>query len=412
MSHSSAQWKALILAYPLYGLLADGAAVEQDEVEFFLEEAVPRLQAAFPSVEVAGEEDGGTSSSSAAARRRPAWRLKVPLGLDQLLSFLFGVSSTPPPPASRPVKGKKPEAEVKSFTASERILLRLCAKERCRVDEYHRLLQETQGELRHFRSDFQHSTGMTGGSDSSHHQFQKVNGEMKRFQYDPLPPSTAVIDDRVLQEGTSTPSTANAMSDVNTSNTTSSAVAAPAPLAALPTCDGCFESTGDLYRCANCHGYRHEACGGPHPPSDGSRESPLLFCKACTRAMRLSSESSSDSELRSSTSSDEREELGSVGSTDSSLSGFIVDSDEDDEEEEEEEEELLPPKRKRARALPSHAKKKRSPSPRPAAAKKKDDMRTERRMPLAPSKAKNKQNKQNRKKNKRMRREEGGSDAE
>lgn len=151
----------------------------------------------------------------------------------------------------------------------------------------------------------------------------------------------------------------------------SSSVAATAGLAFV--CEVCLEGDGDLFHCGHCQGLRHEACGGPRPPVSASPSSSshdrrmgldhggpnvtrrtsgettdrhleetrkrehgapsLMLCKDCRRAMQLSGDDrSGSSSLRSSTSTDEREELGSLleDEEDSSLSGFIVRTSDDD----------------------------------------------------------------------------------
>ncbi|KAG8344208.1 hypothetical protein ERJ75_000248100 [Trypanosoma vivax] len=87
-------------------------------------------------------------------------------------------------------------------------------------------------------------------------------------------------------------------------------------------CAGCGEEGGELFCCAQCNGFRHEACGGP------KYGSPIRFCKDCCRDLGLDSSTTS---LCSSTSTEERRDLGD-DDDDTSLSGFIVRSSEEEDE--------------------------------------------------------------------------------
>eukprot|EP00796_Vickermania_ingenoplastis_P003956 gene3956-2819_t len=378
---SKAQWKALSLAYPLYVTALSNKDEGQLEalVRTFLEDAIPRIRSAFRL-----PDSDDTDAESKQNDGREAWRQAVPRAVDELLGHLFGLESLSA--ATTAVLGRP-------LDASEITLLHIIHKERERVDRYYNLYLLAEEELKVFREELglhRHQIGASaaptskGSAQKEGHatvEISKVDGEMYPWKYTPLPPNTALekkegqrsfsgVEQQSINSAVLPPSSLPAAGALSASRgladqirnsgailkhsrpppvlspmmepRSTSRIPDSKPVAAQEDkvkteliCEECLEPGDDLYCCSHCRGLRHEACGGPHPPSSYKStggEPPLMLCKSCAKAMELTSSSSS---LRSSTSTDEREELGSLldEDDDSSMSGFIASSTEEDEDE-------------------------------------------------------------------------------
>lgn len=396
--HSPAQWKALVLAYPLYGVAARQSVsgqenrlvdprsnearlqeVEAHEVESFFEIGISKMMKVFHLTALqstAGEERKESqamprAASSVGPEGSHRWRENVPYELDSLLSAIFGLDPLPRRSTSLPcespayraylsrVKGSRRDGSL-LLTPSEELLLRLIYKERKRVDQYYNLFLSSREEVQLLR--FQ----CTGAEDDNtkHPKLTKIGGTLFPWSYSPLPPAMSTVGDNTSQtapgllargendEKEPAEGCLPSHSSIEPANEKplGSEVAVtptrfPKVMQPMMMCEECYESTGDLYQCSQCQRVRHEACGGPRPPQSESHRhqqkqqkekgegstATMLFCKRCSRDLGLMSDRSSSSSLRSSTSTDEREELGSLlEDTESSLSGFIVDSSEEE----------------------------------------------------------------------------------
>lgn len=203
------QWVALLLSYPLYGTLsfylsllpkagnaceghADGTSPKkvvyqpptQAEVDYFLGEGTSKVVAAFlldGPVEVEEEEneepwvdtdvqkrslavgyfplDGRhkNSSRSSSLLREASfsmaemrWRSRIPSVVDAFLAPIFGIA----PHQATSASSSLSSLEYGHLSLSEHLLLRLCYKERQRVDRYFNLFLEEQKKLEFFREDY------------------------------------------------------------------------------------------------------------------------------------------------------------------------------------------------------------------------------------------------------------------
>jgi len=278
---STAQWKALLLAYPLYSGTLDDVDTLRTELEYFCSTAVPMLRRVFhlpDTLDWKEEVEGEVTFDS--------WHRYLPAEVHTWLCHLF---------ERRPAdegEGPKDTAKFDRLHPSERLLLRLCHKERQRVNQYFNLYRVVQGQLEFYRDEIcpHHSSPIAHLPPTSTTPIvTKVNGELLPWSFQPLPPSTA--------GGTAAPSTSLPPPPPPV-RVEEAAVAPAAPLEWI--CEGCLESGADMYRCSQCQGLRHEACGGPHPPDrQADRNAPvLLLCRACSRALQLTSSSSSSCRWR------------------------------------------------------------------------------------------------------------------
>lgn len=428
---NKAQWRVLLLAFPLYGA---AAALEKaaehgmdtkrkaqcsediisrvftpEKVKEFLDlGGVERARTAFQLVD---PDEATTTRPSPPPTPSNLSRQDIPQEVDAVLSRIFGLTA----PQLQPHKKENQEGVVGEdegcgtgdgceLSPSELTLLQLWSRERSRTTRYFDLYQHVQQEADFFREEFRmwerggDLSAVAGTSVNDRATYSRVNGQVVPVGYPGLPSSTACSTAAAVKKE-EIPAAESAQHllrqpanmaerryEANKAeqwmrryrpppalSPGNSPARSPSPAREKPAKDGegydtkellcevCLEPGSDLYRCVQCQGLRHEACGGPHPPSSYSPSAPnaeappLMLCKDCSKALALTSSSSS---LRSSTSTDEREELGSLlddDDDDDSLSGFIARSSEDDDsidgsdetDDESEEEERGEPERPR-----------------------------------------------------------------
>lgn len=334
---SSRQWRALAAVYHLY---AAGMTVsDEEEAASWVEGVLPLLQRAFPRGHDGRWEEWRRGRGSRQKRRRPErWRQMIPDELDLLFSDLLTPSAA------------EDDTEF-SLTTRERTLLRLLNKEQRRADQSYQQLALLQRRVRRegerlinmcteYNSDHDHE----GTLNESH---QNHDGGCVGLEKNGLKPPASSNAKRVRCETSSTalggcsrhavagdlldsedamgamssPRKSTVSNDCTESHAeTPKNTALMTPLVDL-TCAGCGEKGGEIFQCRHCLSLRHEACGGPRLESDTG------FCRVCSHELGLSFSSGS---LRSSTSTEERAELGE-DDDDSSLSGFIVNSSEESE---------------------------------------------------------------------------------
>lgn len=371
MDFTDRQWKALVLAYPLYGdydrcepVVEESTAPDAQFSELFddfMEWTVPRVVQAFHLNE---EESQRQQQRKGVDHSRedllPGWRRTVPAEVDGLLCRLFDVpltvsnvsvqnreESEPDSVSSHFVNASRSATTSqsmavcvhRSLNAVERQLLRLWYKDRVRSRGYYNHALEQQHCMEraghallscasHFPSATRDETTPTMATMMAHPAARSLS--TSHAQSTAAEAATDMYVAEVRSVLARTPfSSSSATAQQRELTLPSSAIAV--------VCEGCHEEGGELFRCVQCGSVRHEVCGGPHPPDPNSSRDGL--CKQCAKDLNLSS---SDSSLRSSTSSSERAELDAYFSSDSedsesSLSGFIVHTSEDDDEEEEEE---------------------------------------------------------------------------
>lgn len=205
---TTGQWKALLLAYPLYGPLcsyltslsadeindehiSNSHKVEpyspptEEEVNYFLEKGVQKVLFAFSlpydegksedSYEAEeGEETEGFSvvhgkrSPQSKIRRSNIslfekrglsflamkWRCRIPKVVDSCICDILGI----------PLLRTTCPSSFGVLSHSEHLLLRLCGKERQRVDRYYNLFLNVEKELEFFRAEYT----MTGRTTADH----------------------------------------------------------------------------------------------------------------------------------------------------------------------------------------------------------------------------------------------------
>ncbi|EKF29646.1 hypothetical protein MOQ_006558 [Trypanosoma cruzi marinkellei] len=334
----------------------DAADREAEKAVQWVEGVLPLLQRAFPEEMLAGVERRQEPDGSGARRRRRVerWQRLIPDALDAFLSDVLSpsASSSSSSSSSRGLTGP-------FLTANERTLLRLLNKEQQLADRCYqqhmalrdrvrregqtliRLAAEETNDKGH-RSlgtetekkwgddgDERHATGHEQGSMERERKHERLcavttgRSLIKRERVTDLLDNEDTTGAMLLSAtpdalGTDVASvsaanniTAMKTVTMNAKATTSLPVAAAIEL----TCAGCGEQGGELFQCRHCNLLRHEACDGPKAESDTG------FCAICSHELGLSFSSGS---LRSSTSTEERDELGEDDS--SSLSGFVVHS--------------------------------------------------------------------------------------
>ncbi|KPA74176.1 hypothetical protein ABB37_09437 [Leptomonas pyrrhocoris] len=351
MDLTNRQWRALAQAFPYYfSTSPDGLDAPAEEASggnstkraAFTQYIVPRASKAFPK-EVAAWAEAYAKGKN----------MQSPVdAVEAIMAHLFGraaLFATSTPPAM-------PTWAVAQLTARELQLLGLYHRKQEQYEYMHGIQQQlreaSQAAARMLQTAL--SAVAAGGVeesrdggllDSTRESLLWLGGASQGTVVGRHPPSLEdLLTDTRAATATATGGFTSALANLpytapkpNNTGSSFAGSAVPPPLIVVNHCAGCGEVDGDLLVCTQCGEVRHEACGGPHPPErsrvDGRLPS-VNMCRACAKALNLSSSSSS---LRSSTSSSERAELedyfDSEEETDSSLSGFVVhSSDEEDEE--------------------------------------------------------------------------------